>query len=252
MTRPEDPLPLSWLRGSWMQTWTGRRFFPMNPRPEDIDPADIAHALSMLCRYGGHVDRFYSVAEHCVLMSEAVAPEHALAALLHDATEAYVVDVPRPLKLALPDYRAIEAQVWKVIAIRFGVAGMPDEVKTADNRILLTERNALISNAVRPWEQDGRYEPLPVRITGWLPAEAERRYRDRLGVLMYPTNPVAQAHGHIGDYCPAYNGSCLEGFGNVHPFTCECGWSSGPTTIETSPVAAEAYHQHRLACEVGL
>lgn len=57
-------------RGDWMQTYTGRRFYPLDPRPDEIDPEDIAHALSLLCRYGGHVDRFYSVAEHCVLMSE--------------------------------------------------------------------------------------------------------------------------------------------------------------------------------------
>jgi hypothetical protein len=85
-------------RGDWMQTFTGRAFYPLDPRPEDIDPVDIAHALSLICRYGGHSSRFYSVAEHCVLMSHAVAPEHALWALLHDATEAYLGDMIRPLK----------------------------------------------------------------------------------------------------------------------------------------------------------
>lgn len=63
----------AWSRGDWMQTYTGRRFYPLDPRSDEIDPADIAHALSLLCRYGGHVDRFYSVAEHCVLMSEWVS-----------------------------------------------------------------------------------------------------------------------------------------------------------------------------------
>src|SRR3954454_351254 len=117
----------AWLRGDWMQTYSGRRFYPMNPRPSEIDPVDIAHALSLLCRYGGHVDRFYSVAEHCVLMSQAVAPENALAALLHDATEAYVCDVPRPLKRQLPGYAAIEAMVWLAIVARFDIAlQLPD------------------------------------------------------------------------------------------------------------------------------
>src|ERR1035437_1784040 len=110
-----------WLRGDWMQVYSGARFYPLDPRPDEIDAADIAHALSLLCRYGGHVDRFYSVAEHCVLMSRAVAPENALAALLHDATEAYVVDVPRPLKRCLRDYAPIEAAVWRAIASRFSV-----------------------------------------------------------------------------------------------------------------------------------
>lgn len=174
---------MSWTRGDWMQTYSGRRFYPLDPHPDEIDPTDIAHALALLCRYGGHVDRFYSVAEHCVLMSEAVAPEHALAALLHDATEAYVVDVPRPLKRQLPDYRAIEDRVWVAIAWRFNLPyELPGPVKAADDRILLTERNALMPRAER-WEQDGVVEPLPVDIQGWAPSEAERRYLDRLAAL---------------------------------------------------------------------
>lgn len=183
----------NWTRGDWMQTFTGRRFYPLDPRPDEIDPEDIAHALSLLCRYGGHVDRFYSVAEHCVLMSEWVAPENALAALLHDATEAYVVDVPRPLKRQLPDYQRIEEQVWFAIAYRFRLRlpmpfVLPAEVKVADDRILLTERNELMPRAGL-WAQDGEMDPLPVTITGWSPAEAERRYLDRLLALWGP--PVA-------------------------------------------------------------
>lgn len=170
-------------RGDWMQTFTGRQFYPMTPRSDEIDPADIAHALSLLCRYGGHVDRFYSVAEHCVLMSRAVAPENALAALLHDATEAYVVDVPRPLKRYLPEYREIESRVWTVIAIRFGIdLALPSEVEDADTRILLTERDALMSNTRYPWSQDGM-TPLPVTVTGWEPGYAESVYLARLRVL---------------------------------------------------------------------
>lgn len=167
-------------RGDWMQTFTGHRFYPLDPRADEIDPDDIAHALSLLCRYGGHVDRFYSVAEHCVLMSEAVAPEHALAALLHDATEAYVVDVPRPLKRYLDRYHDIEDLAWMAIAERFGVSvTLPGEVVDADSRILLTERDALMSRAER-WSQDDIYVPLPVTVTGWPPEQAERRYLDRL------------------------------------------------------------------------
>ena len=173
-----------WLRGDWMSTYSGGRFWPSDPRAEDINPLDIAHALSMLCRFGGHIRIFYSVAEHCVLMSEAVAPENALAALLHDATEAYVVDVPRPLKNVLPDYRVIEAKVELVIAERFRVdPHSSPEVKEADNRILLTERDTLMPHAVKPWIQDGIFTPLPVQIEGWSPAEAERRYLDRLNFL---------------------------------------------------------------------
>ena len=169
-----------YARGDWMQTNSGGRYYPMDPRPEDIEPRDIAHALSLLCRYGGHVDRFYSVAEHCVLMSEAVAPEHALYALLHVATEAYVVDV------------LFEALAWDAIANRFGLPtlALPEEVKDADNAILLTERNALMPRAGR-WSQDDDYEPLAVTVTGWPPEEAERRYLDRLAELT-ATDPTEE------------------------------------------------------------
>lgn len=173
----------AWARGEWMQTYTGRRFYPADPRPDEVEPEDIAHALSLLCRYGGHVDRFYSVAEHCVLLSEAVAPEHALAALLHDATEAYVVDVPRPLKLMLPAYREYEDRVWYAVARRFGLdLILPAEVEAADTRILLTERNALMSRTRYPWAQED-LEPLPVTVTGWTSEKAERRYLNRLTAL---------------------------------------------------------------------
>lgn len=176
----EEVTPGSWERGDWMQTFSGGRFYPLSPRPEELEPVDIAHALSLLCRFGGHVDRFYSVAEHCVLMSRAVAPEYALAALLHDATEAYVVDVPRPLKRQLPGYREIEEQVWFAIAHRFGLDfELPAEVHEADNRILVNERRELLSHA-EPWSSIEGLEPLPVEIVGWDPLTAEAEYRHRL------------------------------------------------------------------------
>lgn len=171
-------------RGNWMQTFTGRVFYPIDPTATDIDPVDIAHSLSLQCRYGGHVDRFYSVAEHCVLMSEWVDPENAIYALLHDATEAYVSDVPRPLKGHLPEYKPIEDRVWDEIALKFRLNFViPEQVWEADNRILLTERAELLSNTRYKWYQDGRMEPLPVKVTGWLPEEAEKRYLDRLAEL---------------------------------------------------------------------
>lgn len=175
----------TWSRGGWMQTFTGRQFFPLSPEPLDIDVRDIAHALAMICRYGGHTNRFYSVAEHCVLMSEAVAPEHALWALLHDATEAYVGDMVRPLKQHMPDYCAAEDRLMAVIADRFGLDGSvpPDEVKDADNRILLDERAALLPHPPAAWAQD-HLEPLGVTISGWQPGLAELLYAERLRDLL--------------------------------------------------------------------
>jgi len=171
-------------RGDWMQTYTGRAFYPMAPEVDDIDPLDIAHALSLLCRYGGHVSRFYSVAEHCVLMSWAVAPEHALWALLHDASEAYLGDMIRPLKHALPDYQHAEDRLMAVICDRFGLDQQcPPEVKAADNRILHDERDALMAAPPLPWSALENVPPLGVDIEGWAPAEAEQRYLARLREL---------------------------------------------------------------------
>lgn len=173
-----------WIAGDFMQTNSGGRYYPLDPRQDQIDPGDIAHALSLLCRYGGHVDRFYSVAEHCVLVSLAVPPEHALQALLHDATEAYVVDVPRPVKQHLTNYKELEARVWAVIADRFDVSRVvAPEVTEADNRILLNERAALMRNAeVGAWTVDGM-EPLDISIRAWSPERAKIEYLDRLREL---------------------------------------------------------------------
>lgn len=172
-------------RGDWMQTFTGRAFYPLAPHVDDIDPVDIAHALSLICRYGGHVRRYYSVAEHCVLMSTAVSPENALWALLHDAAEAYVGDMVRPLKRMLPAYRQIESHLTFVICMRFGLPrACPAEVKAADNRILRDERDALMSVAPLPWVSIEDVPALGVTISGWAPEEAEHRYLARLGELL--------------------------------------------------------------------
>lgn len=140
-------------RGDWMQTHSGLRFYPLDPRPEDIRIEDIAHALPMICRFNGHCSRFYSVAEHSLLVAAQVNilyPESALYALLHDASEAYLCDVPRPLKRtpAMVSYRAMERAVEAAIAERFGLGPMmPLIVKTCDERALMTERRDLVPNA---------------------------------------------------------------------------------------------------------
>lgn len=167
-----------------LYTYTGRKFDVMDPpdrMADALDIRDIAHALSLLCRYGGHSSRFYSVAEHSFLMSYLVPEEDALAALLHDATEAYVVDVPRGVKNALGDaYRVLEARVWTAIGHRFGLApSLPDSVKYFDNAILLTEKDALIHPGVPEWLVGGGYEKPYVDIVGFTPAVAEAMFLQR-------------------------------------------------------------------------
>src|ERR1700724_2684254 len=92
MSRAHD-----WLDGGWQQTFTGRRFYPLSPRVEDVCIEDIAHALSNICRYGGHCREFYSVAQHCNMVSDWM-PEFKLEGLLHDSPEAYIGDMVRPVK----------------------------------------------------------------------------------------------------------------------------------------------------------
>lgn len=127
--------------GSWLQTSTGRVFWPLDPRPTEICIEDIAHALGNLCRYGGHAKRFYSVAEHSVHVSYLVPSQDALCGLMHDAAEAYCVDIPKPVKVALPDYRRVEKRIWKAIAKCFDLpANLPAAVHDADVAMLYAEQ----------------------------------------------------------------------------------------------------------------
>ena len=128
-----------------MQTHSGRQYWPLDPKPDDVDIFDIAHALSNLCRFGGHVSSFYSVAQHSVYVSHNVPLEWRLVALLHDATEAYVVDVPRPLKKFLTNYKEIELLNWFAIAERFYLPlEMPECIHDADNFVLRAEARILM------------------------------------------------------------------------------------------------------------
>ncbi len=170
--------------GDWMQTFTRRAFWPLDPHVDDVDPVDIAHALSMLCRYGGHVEAFYSVAEHSVLMSTKVPAKDALWALLHDAPEAYLGDMIRPLKLAMTEYQVVESRLMGVICDRFGLQpGFPAAVKEADTRILRDERDALQGTPVMPWTVLEDVPALGVPIAGWDPAYAKQRFLDRFTEL---------------------------------------------------------------------
>jgi hypothetical protein len=146
--------------GDWIQTFTGGAFWPLDPRVEDIRIEDIAHALSMLCRYNGHCTRFYSVAEHSVYVSRLVAPEHRLAALLHDASEAYLADVPRPVKPLLQGYAEIEAIIERKVAERFGLVWpWAPEIKQADLAVFHDEKNQIMAPEPAPWK-------LPVAAAG--------------------------------------------------------------------------------------
>lgn len=207
--------------GSWTQTYTGRQFFPMDPHPDDVDPDDIAHALSLLCRYNGHVTRFYSVAQHSVLLSRHFAdPDLARRALLHDAAEAYVGDMVRPLKHHMPEYRAVEDRVLNAIGTRFGLpnnlASLPAAIKDADHRILIDERAALMPATTHVWDTVGK-EPLGVIIDSWTPEFAESAFRDEL-IALFGASAVAapRATATVNLFKPSGKWYCDEEWGYQH------------------------------------
>ncbi len=170
----------------WIQTWTGKAFRPLDPDPGSIDIRDIAHALSLLCRFNGHCHGFYSVAEHCVRISHAVPPQHALWGLLHDAAEAYISDLPRPIKRQIPAFGSFEDDLLGRIMEHFGLPGtMPAEVKRADDVLLATEMRDLMAEPPMPWRLG--VDPLPDPIVPMAPVEAERAFLARFEELRAAT-----------------------------------------------------------------
>lgn len=169
--------------GPKIQVHSGLLVPVLEPRPEHITIVDIAHALSNLCRFNGHVREFYSVAQHSVLVSNVVPAEEALWGLLHDAAEAYIGDVTRPLKLWLEHVApgavsGIERRLQQVIATRFGLSGcMPASVKHADSVLLATEKRDVLAVTDVPWV--ALPEPLPTRILAMTPQEAETAFLGR-------------------------------------------------------------------------
>lgn len=172
-------------KGDWIQTFTGKQFWPLDPRPEEIDIRDIAHALSMLCRYNGHCLHFYSVAEHSILVSKHVSAENALWGLLHDAAEGLgAADLLRPVKKNVSGYHKIEAGLQLATAVRFNLpVDIPAEVHEIDQRMLMDEKAVMMLPAPAPWQTD--LEPVGAKIEFMSPARAERAFLDRFNEL-YP------------------------------------------------------------------
>ncbi len=158
---PAQETPASSL---WMQTASGRKFVIADPDPDAIVIEDIAHALSLICRFGGHCREFYCVAQHSVLVCNYVrdvlhgSPNDVRWALLHDASEAYVGDVVWPLKRApeMSEYKQIEKRIQALIARKFDLVGdEPSCVKHADLVIMATEKRDLLADG--PGREDGAH-----------------------------------------------------------------------------------------------
>jgi hypothetical protein len=175
----------SWTYCESLQTYTGKAVNPLALEADAIDILDIAHALSHLCRFNGHCRQFYSVAEHSVRMSRIVPRESGMWGLLHDAAEAYLVDLPRPVKLSrgLGElYKIAERRALQVIAQRFGLSWPePAEFKYFDNVLLMTEQRDLMVRISEPRFDNA--SPLPERIEPWTPDAARAEFLARFAEL---------------------------------------------------------------------
>lgn len=163
---------------SWIQTYSGQAVDLLNPDPATILIEDIAHALAHSCRYAGHSKGFYSIAQHSVYVSRECSPRNALWGLLHDASEAYLCDIPAPLKQHLPDYRGFERRFERLIAEVFWLDPdeIPDEVHLVDKAMLRIEHRDVMGHYCRHWPADD-LPALDLEIGGlWEPGFARERF----------------------------------------------------------------------------
>lgn len=168
------------LHGPVIQLADGSYFDLDMPVATPLRIEVIAHSLANQCRYTGHCNRFYSVAQHSVLVSQIVPPELALTGLLHDAAEAVLGDVARPLKQMLPEFKELEDRIEGIIFHQWGIPQpLPQEVKDADMVMLATERRDLMEEQQTEWGPTVGYEPLAETIMPWSPGEARWRFWDR-------------------------------------------------------------------------
>lgn len=169
---------------NWVGTLNGRRIDLTRPHPREIDVRDIAAALGNQCRFTGQLKHHYSVAEHCIHVSQIVPPEMALAGLLHDAQEAYIADLSTPMKAEVGRvYRDVEDRIVAALDEFFDMRGqlvkLPDEIKHADRVMLMTERDALF-HMHDDWGP--LFEATP-RLPHWQP--------------LYPDNPGAARNAYL-------------------------------------------------------
>lgn len=181
--------------GGFLTTFTGQEFNPINPSSSTINIKDIANALSKICRFGGHSNKFYSVAQHSVMVSNMCNEEDALAGLLHDASEAYIGDMVRPLKYTdkMENYRDIEHNLAEMIAHRFGLdTHMTESVKRADNTMCVIEALMLFTPSPK-WALEA-FDKLThndsllkiEEISIWAPNLANFKFLERFKELTTP------------------------------------------------------------------
>ncbi len=182
-----DQVMLEDTSKSAMETFSGKMFDVFDPDPNEIDIFDIAHHLALMTRFNGGCKWHYSIAQHSIKCSDRAVDYHyqrpseeklALALLMHDAAEAYVGDIVRPIKRTLTDFAVIENGVMDAINTRFDlprvseIRGYKNAVKEVDNRMLVTEKLQLMNPKVR-WAIEDIFEPYELELDQWQPRVAE-------------------------------------------------------------------------------
>jgi hypothetical protein len=152
---------------------SGRLFDFLDPHGSEFTIEDVAQGLSLICRYTGQCRDFYSVAEHSLLVSD-VAADYKYEALLHDAAEAFIGDVTRPLKQLLPEYKRIEAAVEDAVTERFRL-----NRKAADLRVLAAEQIQVMAPGTADWAAEAGIVPAPVTVQFLSPEVARRSFLER-------------------------------------------------------------------------
>lgn len=202
---------------AYVTTFTGRQFFPMAPRFEDIVIEDVAHQLSCMNRWLGATREPYSIAQHSVHVAQLVPIEHALWGLLHDASEAYLIDIPTHIK-RLPQmaaYRAAEQHLQRIIYQRFGLAGPePESVKVADQQLAVAEAQDLLVKIPLYWPEAIRRRTAArtqFTITPWSARQAERAFLEQFTAFAKlemcsrcntrPKRPGVDSRGHRQRLC---------------------------------------------------
>lgn len=166
------------MNAPYVSTFLGNRFYLTCPHIDDVAIEDIAHGLAYQCRFNGQTNAFYSVAQHSLMVMDLVPPDHRFAALLHDAAEAYLGDMVKPLKNLFPEFSVIEARVMAIIGEKFGLdlTHLALSIKQADLVALATEKRDLMPHSTEPWSYLAEVEPLPHAIAPMSPEKAKEAF----------------------------------------------------------------------------
>jgi 5'-deoxynucleotidase YfbR-like HD superfamily hydrolase len=184
------------LRRSFLRTYSGRNVYPLDIAPEDVDIEDIAHSLAHQCRFSGHTKFMYSVAQHSILVSHRLMHLHnnhelALSGLLHDAPEAYLVDMPTPVKKLMPAYGVAEDKLAVAVIAKF-ILEYPlsdSRIQWVDMELLATEARDLMGNP-QDWASLRDLKPLDEPIHKWSSRLAKKTFIQSFNILMEKRNYV--------------------------------------------------------------